>query len=108
MDATDAWNEKTIPQMRESKPRWATIFDRMDTSGDGLLQLPEVTKGFRQILGAGAQVPEHHIKKIFNEVDTEGTGNLNFKHFCVLAQKVSGHMMDHPLWLQEEAAIDAE
>lgn len=102
--------EKSIPQLREANPRWATIFDRMDISGDGLLQYAEVTRGFKQILGAGSQVPEHYLKDVFVEVDREsqGTGDLTFKDFCTLAQRVSAHMMDHPKWVQEEAALDAK
>lgn len=100
--------EKTSEQLRELNPRWATIFDRMDTSHDGFLQLNEVMRGFKQILGAGSQVPEHCLKDVFVKVDTEGTGNLDFKQFCDLAHKVSAYMMDHPKWAQEEAALDAE
>jgi len=102
--------EKSDAQMREVYPRWSTIFDRIDTSGDGALQLDEVIRGFRQILGSDStvEVPLRNIQKTFAEFDTEGTNNLDFRQFVKLAQKTSGHMMDNPRWLEKEQAEDAK
>jgi WD40 repeat protein len=98
--------------LRESNPRWATIFDRLDAQKTGLLPFDEVSRGFRQILGAGSEVPRRHFEKVFAEIDSsktqENSGVFNFRQFCELSHRVSQHMMDHPRWAAEEAAADAE
>lgn len=100
--------EKTVAQLRESNPRWASIFDRQDTAGTGLLGIDEVTRGFRLILGAGASVPTRRVKQEFETQDTEGTGALDFAKFCKVVQHTSQYMSDHPKWPDDEAAALAE
>lgn len=110
---TGTTGEKTLEELRKSNPRWATIFDRMDTSKDGLLQLEEVTRGFKQVLGAGSEVPLHQISKIYQDImdaenaETDKDG-LDFKQFVQFSQNVSTYMMDCPKWAAAEAAKDAE
>jgi len=110
-------SELSIPNLRQKHPRWATIFDRIDTSGDLLLQLDEVTKGFRHILGAGSQVPERQIQRVFDDtlakqgengrdsrVDPSAEDDgLDFKYFTVFAKIMAAFMLDHPNCMEEEA-----
>lgn len=100
--------DKSNDQLRREHPRWSVIFDKWDTSKDGLLQLDEVTKGFSMVLGAGSEVPLHHMKKVFAEVDTESIGGLNFRQFCTFTRQVSTYMCNHPKWKQQEDVLTAE
>jgi WD40 repeat protein len=100
--------DKSNEQVRREHPRWSMIFDKWDTSKDGLLQLEEVTKGFSMVLGAGSEMPLHHMKQVFAEVDAESIGGLNFKQFCTFTRQVSMHMCNHPKWKRQEDALTAE
>jgi len=100
--------EKSIPELREQHPRWATIYDRLDLDKTGLLKFDEVSTGFHHILGAGSLAPKRHLKKVFTELDTGQRDVLDFGQFCTLAKKVTQYMSEHPKWVQEETALDAE
>jgi len=69
----------------------------MDTQGDGVLSLDEVSNGFKKIFGEDS-VEYKQVGTMFESLDLDGSGNIDYTEFCAagLGQKQS--MQDDILW----------
>ena len=66
------------------------VFQSLDASGDGVLQLEEVRRGFKQILGSDCP-GSAEVDDLFHAVDLEGSGSIDFTEFVAagLGQRAS-------------------
>jgi len=73
------------------------VFRDMDTEGDGVLSLDEVSNGFKKIFGEDS-VEYKQVGTMFESLDLDGSGNIDYTEFCAagLGQKQS--MQDEILW----------
>ncbi|CAL1153190.1 unnamed protein product [Cladocopium goreaui] len=57
-----------------------TVFQELDTNGDGMLQLHEVQSGFEKMFGAGS-APLAEINDMFRRLDIDGSGAIDYTEF---------------------------
>ena len=71
----------------DRNPRWATVFEKLDTDGDKmLLQGAEVHKAFSQVLGVTEPYPRRQLNAIYDEIDPGKVGKIDFRGFCKLVK----------------------
>jgi hypothetical protein len=73
--------------MRHDNEKLQLLFDRMDTSGDGRLDVVELQLALRAALH-GADISLEDCKDILRSVDTDGDGTLNFHEFRAAVDKI--------------------
>jgi len=66
------------------------VFRQMDTSGDGVLTLDEVSAGFKKIFGEDS-TEFKQVGDMFGSLDLDGSGAIDYTEFCAagLGQKLS-------------------
>eukprot|EP00362_Geleiidae_sp_MMETSP1317_P002440 CAMPEP_0201282566 /NCGR_PEP_ID=MMETSP1317-20130820/6014_1 /ASSEMBLY_ACC=CAM_ASM_000770 /TAXON_ID=187299 /ORGANISM="Undescribed Undescribed, Strain Undescribed" /LENGTH=65 /DNA_ID=CAMNT_0047595675 /DNA_START=1008 /DNA_END=1205 /DNA_ORIENTATION=+ len=55
------------------------LFTALDENGDGVLSKEELLKGYQQHMSR--QEAETEVERIFQEVDTDGSGAIDFTEF---------------------------
>ena len=73
------------------------VFQSLDASGDGVLQLEEVRRGFKQILGSDCP-GSAEVDDLFNAVDLEGSGSIDFTEFVAAGLGQRASQQDDALW----------
>ena len=78
--------EATIVGGRERRNRLRKLFNRMDTSGDGQLDVIELQVALRAATGTDISLAD--TKEILQSVDSDGNGSLDFDEFCASIDKL--------------------
>jgi len=73
------------------------VFCRLDTNGDGSLQIDEVRAGFQEVFGAEGGLPEE-VDEMFARLDFDGTGRITYTEFCAAGIGESNYTQEHVLW----------
>jgi WD40 repeat protein len=95
--------EKSLGELRNTNPRWAAIFDRLDADDDKCLSKDEAEKAFSQVMNGSDDWPKFHLRKTFDEEDKdEAREKCDFRQFSKIVRIVSAYM-DDPKWRAEEA-----
>lgn len=79
-------NKETDKDVTPDRAKLKSIFDRIDTSGDGRLDAMEFKIAIRA--SVGDDVPLEDCQKMIGSVDTDGDGTLDFNEFCELVDNV--------------------
>ena len=61
------------------------IFNAFDSNGDGTLSMQEIKDGYAQHYGK--ILSEEEVKEMFESVDTDGSGTIEFSEFVVAAMQ---------------------
>jgi calmodulin len=75
---TDAWNKVIECTIGDIKGKVRSLFDAMDTSNDGVLDMKELSMGLRLI---GVNLPPRAERAFLKDVDTSGEGEIDFEEF---------------------------
>ena len=59
------------------------VFKAIDTDNNGALSRDELVNGFTQIFGEGQENIEEEVDKIMAQVDTDGSGEIDYTEFIV-------------------------
>lgn len=68
---------------KSERENLAKIFRAMDANGDGKLSLQEIKDGYNQFFGN--KLDDTEIEKMFNSVDIDGSGFIDYSEFVVAA-----------------------
>jgi hypothetical protein len=71
---------KDLPSDATEKDKLRVLFDRMDTSGDGRLDAPELKLALRASVGVDLSIEDCAF--MIGSVDTDGDGMIDFNEFC--------------------------
>ena len=71
------------------------MFQKLDTSNDGLLQRSELIDGFRRVFG---EVVEGEVDELMALADLNGNGDLDYSEWLVATSKRSVIINSHLLW----------
>ena len=66
---------------KKEKESLATIFKAFDENGDGMLSKEEIKNGYEKVFGYS--INEEQINAMFQEVDLDGSGYLDYSEFVV-------------------------
>ena len=77
------------------------MFDKVDNSGDHLINLEEFKKAIPQMKNWGVEISEAEAEKEFKSIDTNNGGAISFEEFCSFAIQKS-------LDLEEDDGFDDE
>jgi len=75
------------------------VFREMDTDGNGVLSVEEVTTALRKLNGdTGAQMDLKDVEELFKKLDADGSKTIDYTEFCAagLGQKTSSQ--DDVIW----------
>mmetsp|Transcript_117292 Transcript_117292/g.373647 ORF Transcript_117292/g.373647 Transcript_117292/m.373647 type:complete len:644 (+) Transcript_117292:101-2032(+) len=73
------------------------VFSRLDTNGDGGLQIDEVRAGFLEVFGGSADNTEE-VDEMFARLDLDGTGRITYTEFCAAGIGERSYTQEHVLW----------
>jgi EF-hand domain pair len=71
---------------KERRERLRKLFNRMDTSGDGTLDVVELQVALRAATGTDISLSD--TREILKSVDSDGNGSLDFNEFCASIDKL--------------------
>lgn len=73
------------------------MFRSLDTNGDGVLSLEEITTGFRTLFGDKVGTNED-IEKLFRSMDVGCSGSIDYTEFCAAAVDMRSGISEDVLW----------
>lgn len=71
------------------------VFKALDRNGDGHLTRAEIQSGFQRLIGH--KVSDHDINEMFNAVDTDQSGYIEYSEFVVACTDRSAMLSDDRL-----------
>lgn len=77
------------------------VFCRLDTNGDGILDIEEIKAGFETVLGYASEdshASELEVETMFSRLDLDGTGRLSYTEFCAAGIGEDAFLEEHVLW----------
>jgi len=73
------------------------VFCKMDTDGNGVLELHEVKTGFEQIYGKDSE-QFRDVEEMFKRLDLDGSGSIDYTEFCAAGIGARTSTEESVLW----------
>ena len=85
-DPDDYMNDPYLRKMLDEQQieEFRGVFDMFDIDGDKTISVTELTKIMQTL---GQNPTEEEVKKMVEEADSDGSGEIDFREFCTLLAK---------------------
>jgi calcium-dependent protein kinase len=80
---------------KSEKENLAKIFKALDKNGDGKLSKEEIIEGYDLFFGKNAEVKD--ISEMFDRIDTDGSGFIDYSEFVVASMNEKQLLTDEKL-----------